>query len=81
VDLKVEEQTPDMNDGDEGSDELCAAHINSAAGAADSGMICEDFVLKRGRLNVELLANLDQVPPVGAIVFVAFPLQGNDRVP
>jgi kynurenine formamidase len=46
---------------------------DSAAGAADSGMICEDFVLKRGRLNVELMANLDQVPPVGAIVFVAFP--------
>jgi hypothetical protein len=29
VDWKAEEQTPDMNDGDEGSGELCAAHGNS----------------------------------------------------
>jgi hypothetical protein len=29
VDWKVEEQTPDMNGGDKGSGELCAARSNS----------------------------------------------------
>jgi kynurenine formamidase len=37
------------------------------------GMIGEDYVLDQGRLNVELLRNLDQLPPTGAIVFVTFP--------
>jgi kynurenine formamidase len=37
------------------------------------GFVGEDYVLDRGKLNVELLKNLDQVPPVGAIVFVTFP--------
>jgi kynurenine formamidase len=46
---------------------------DSAVSAASVGMLCESFVLKSDRLNVELMTNLDQVPPVGAIVFVTFP--------
>jgi kynurenine formamidase len=37
-------------------------------------MIGEDYILDRGKLNVELLKNLDRLPPVGAIVFVTFPI-------
>ncbi|MDR2860584.1 MAG: cyclase family protein [Elusimicrobiota bacterium] len=36
-------------------------------------MPAENYVLDNGKLNVELLKNLDKVPPVGAIVFVTFP--------
>ncbi|MDR2786087.1 MAG: cyclase family protein [Treponema sp.] len=46
---------------------------DSAKSGNALGMICEDYVLKQGKLNVELLRGLDQVPPVGAIVFVTFP--------
>jgi kynurenine formamidase len=42
-------------------------------GNSDVGMIGEDYVLDNGRLNVELLRNLDQTPPTGAIIFVTFP--------
>jgi kynurenine formamidase len=42
-------------------------------GNSDVGMIGEDYILDKGRLNVELLRNLDKLPPVGAIVFVTFP--------
>jgi kynurenine formamidase len=46
---------------------------DSAKSSNAAGMICEDYVLKQGKLNVELLRGLDQVPPVGAIAFVTFP--------
>jgi kynurenine formamidase len=36
-------------------------------------MVCEAYVLQQGKLNVELLRRLDQVPPVGAIAFLPFP--------
>ena len=42
-----------------------------AAKAAD--LACERYVLKMGKLQVELLKNLDQVAPAGAVVFVAWP--------
>jgi kynurenine formamidase len=46
---------------------------DSAVTGSTVGFVGEDYVLDHGRLNVELLKNLDQVPPVGAIVFVTFP--------
>ncbi|MDR0722963.1 MAG: cyclase family protein, partial [Treponema sp.] len=46
---------------------------DSAVTGATVGFIGEDYVLDQGKLNVELLKNLDQVPPVGAIVFDTFP--------
>ncbi|GHV20664.1 metal-dependent hydrolase [Spirochaetia bacterium] len=42
-------------------------------GNSEAGMIGEDYVLDHGRLNVELLRNLDKLPPSGAIVFITFP--------
>jgi kynurenine formamidase len=46
---------------------------DSAVTGSTVGFVGEDYVLDRGKLNVELLRNLDQAPPVGGIVFVAFP--------
>jgi kynurenine formamidase len=43
-------------------------------GNSDVGMIGEDYILDRGKLNVELLKNLDKLPSTGAIVFVTFPI-------
>jgi kynurenine formamidase len=46
---------------------------DSAVTGSTVGFIGEDYVLDQGKLNVELLNNLDQAPPAGAIVFVTFP--------
>jgi kynurenine formamidase len=46
---------------------------DSAKSSNVVGMICEAYVLKQGKLNVELLKGLDQVPPIGAIAFITFP--------
>jgi kynurenine formamidase len=46
---------------------------DSAKSGNAAGMVCEDYVLKRGRLNVELLRGLDELPATGAIAFVTFP--------
>ena len=46
---------------------------DSAVTGSTVGFIGEDYVLDHGKLNVELIKNLDQVPPVGAIVFDTFP--------
>ena len=36
-------------------------------------LICERYVLKQNKLQVELLKNLDQVAPAGAVIFVSYP--------
>lgn len=42
----------------------------------------ERYVLDNGHLQVELMANLDKVPPTGAIVFVAWPhIEGATGLP
>ena len=41
--------------------------------AAETGYGCEVYILKAGRFQVELLCNLDQVPPAGAVIFCGFP--------
>jgi kynurenine formamidase len=46
---------------------------DSAVTGATVGFVGEDYVLDHGKLNVELLKNLNQTPPVGAIVFDVFP--------
>lgn len=45
----------------------------SALAAAAGDLACERYVLSIGKLQVEMLTNLDKVPAAGAIVFVAFP--------
>jgi kynurenine formamidase len=45
---------------------------DSAVTAEPSHYACETYILSTGRLQVELLKNLDRVPPVGAVIFVTF---------
>ncbi|GBR72318.1 putative cyclase, partial [Candidatus Termititenax spirochaetophilus] len=45
----------------------------AAVGNSDVGMIGENYILDQGRLNVELLKNLDQLPATGAIIFITYP--------
>jgi len=49
------------------------ADTDSAVTGSTVGFIGEDYVLDSGKLNVELLKNLDKLPPVGGVVFVTFP--------
>jgi kynurenine formamidase len=46
---------------------------DSALAGEKLGFVKERYVLVNGKLNVELLKNLDKVPPTGAIVFLTFP--------
>ncbi len=46
---------------------------DSAVGAAASGYACEYYILEQNRFQVELMINLDQTPPAGAIIFCGFP--------
>jgi len=34
---------------------------------------CERYVLVRGKIQVELLANLDKLPPIGSVIVIAVP--------
>jgi kynurenine formamidase len=36
-------------------------------------LACERYVLSKGKLQIEVLNNLDKVAPVGALLFVAWP--------
>ena len=45
----------------------------SALAAAAGDLACERYVLSQGKLQVELLCNLDQVAPAGAVVLVSYP--------
>ncbi|MGN7479070.1 cyclase family protein [Solibacillus silvestris] len=41
------------------------------------GFAGEDYVLQQDKFQIEVMANLDQVPPVGAIIFATFPKAKN----
>ena len=45
----------------------------SVLAAAAGDLACERYVLSQGKLQVELLCNLDQVAPAGAVVLVSYP--------
>lgn len=45
-------------------------------------LACERYILDKGKLQVEVMCNLDQVPAAGAIVIVAFlPIEGATGLP
>lgn len=51
-----------------------------AARAGD--LACERYVLSKGKLQVEVLKNLDKVAPAGAVIFVSFPrIEGATGLP
>lgn len=45
----------------------------SALAAQAGDLACERYVLSRGKLQIEVLCNLDQVPPAGAVLVAACP--------
>lgn len=54
----------------------------SALAAAAGDLACERYVLSKGKLQVEVLCNLDQVPAAGAVAFVAWPrIEGATGLP
>ena len=56
---------------------------DASAEAAKAGdLACERYVLAKGKLQVEVLTNLDQVPPAGAVLFVSWPrIEGATGLP
>lgn len=47
---------------------------DASAEAAKAGdLACERYVLGKGKLQIEMLCNLDQVAPAGALLFAAWP--------
>lgn len=56
---------------------------DSSAVAEKAGdLICERYVLNQSKLQVELLKNLDQVSPAGAVIIVAYPrIEGATGLP
>lgn len=54
----------------------------SALAAAAGDLACERYILSKGKLQVEVLCNLDQVPAAGAVAFVAWPrIEGATGLP
>lgn len=45
----------------------------SVEAAAAGDLACERYVLSKGKLQIEVLCNLDQVPPAGAVLVAACP--------
>ena len=45
----------------------------SLVAAAAGDLVCERYVLAKGKLQIEVLQNLDQVPPAGALLVAAWP--------
>lgn len=46
---------------------------DAAVAAVKSGYACEHYILGQNRYQIELMINLDQVPPAGAVIFCGFP--------
>lgn len=45
----------------------------SKEAAAAGDLACERYVLAQGKLQIELLCNLDKIPPAGAVLVAAYP--------
>ena len=60
-----------------------ALDTDASAEAAKAGdLACERYVLAQGKLQIEVLCNLDQVAPAGAILFAAWPrIEGATGLP
>ncbi len=60
-----------------------ALDTDASAEAAKAGdLACERYVLEQGKLQIEVLRNLDQVPAAGAVLFAAWPrIQGAVGLP
>ena len=66
----MEEGRPDLQDsliGHETSD------TDPAAVVTQIGFVGETYILQMSRYQIELMKNLDKVPPAGAIIVSGFP--------
>ena len=45
----------------------------SRVAAAAGDLACERYVLGKGKVQIEVLCNLDKVPPAGAVLMAAYP--------
>jgi len=45
----------------------------SAVAAAAGDLVCERYLLRKGKLQIEVMCNLDKVPPAGAVLVAACP--------
>lgn len=45
----------------------------SKVAAQEGDLVCERYVLAHGKLQIEAMCNLEQVPPAGAVLFAAWP--------
>ncbi len=45
---------------------------DAAMDAVHHGYICEYYILEQGRYQIELMRNLEEVPPVGSLIFCGF---------
>lgn len=45
----------------------------SVVAAAEGDLVCERYVLEKGKVQIEVLCNLDLLPPAGAVLFAAWP--------
>jgi kynurenine formamidase len=51
-----------------------ALDTDASCEAARAGdLACERYVLEKGKLQIEVLCNLDQLPPAGAVLIAAWP--------
>ena len=70
----------ERNAGANGHEALDTDASKEAAKAED--LACERYVLSKGKLQIEVLCNLDQVAPAGAILFAAWPrIEGATGLP
>lgn len=54
----------------------------SSEAALAGDLACERYILSKGKLQVELLTNLDQVAPAGAVLIVSYPrIEGATGLP
>ena len=54
----------------------------SAEAAKAEDLACERYVLQKGKLQIELMKNLDQVAPAGAVLIAAWPrIEGANGLP
>ena len=54
----------------------------SAEAAKAEDLACERYVLSKGKLQIEVLRNLDKVAPAGAVLFAAWPrIEGATGLP
>jgi len=54
----------------------------SKVAAAAGDLVCERYVLSKGKIQIEVLRNLDKVPAAGAVLFAAWPnIEGATGLP